>query len=636
MLHAEPDRTAAAGLPLTGGQAGMWLAQRIEPDSAALNVSFTLELRGRVDLGRLADAVRRAVGETECLHVRVGESADGTPHQWAAPVPVEVPVVDLRDVPGAADAARTWMETDRGRAVDLARGPLHAQALIRIADDHVLWYQRYHHIAVDGVTVALVTRRAGELYGTGAAGPVPPPARLADLVEAERAYRASARHDADRAYWLDRMAGRPEPVRLVERGPGLVSRRLRRTTEPTPERTARLRAAADGCGVRVSRLLVAAVAAYLHRVTGAHDLVLGLPVTTRRDPATAAVPGMVSNIVPLRLAVHGGTTGAELVAQARDRITEAVAHSRYRAEDLAKDLGLVEGVADLVGPTVNILPGTGPLPFGDVDGDLRCEWTGPVSDLALTVGESAHGTLRIVLDADAAVCDAQTLDRHLHGFGLLLDALADHPGLPVGRIDLTTDGERDLLLETFGSAPREVPELSWPDAFEAQVRRSPDAVALVCEDTELTYAQLDAQANRLARLLRAEGVRDEDVVAVALPRSPGLVAALLAVMKAGAAYLPLDADHPHDRVAHMLTDSGARTVITARETAADAQRHDQIPDRDVEADGRELHDPAVRSHADPVGCRGDQAADPVVGDHHALGASGGARGVDDVRGTAEG
>ncbi|MFD0428142.1 AMP-binding protein [Streptomyces zhihengii] len=226
-------------------------------------------------------------------------------------------------------------------------------------------------------------------------------------------------------------------------------------------------------------------------------------------------------------------------------------------------------MAELVGPTVNILPGTGRLPFGDLDGDLRCEWTGPVSDLALTVGESAHGTLRIVLDADAAVCDAAALDRHRRAFGLLLDALADRPALPVGRVDLTTEEERHRLLETFGTSPREVPERSWPDAFEDQVRRSPDAVALVCEDTELTYAHLDAEANRLARLLRAEGVRDEDVVAVALPRSPRLVVALLAVMKAGAAYLPLDADHPRDRIAHMLADSGARTVLTDLGTAGD-------------------------------------------------------------------
>ncbi|MBM9623345.1 amino acid adenylation domain-containing protein [Streptomyces zhihengii] len=596
MLHAEPDRAAAAGTPLTGGQAGMWLAQRIEPDSAALNVSFTLELRGRADLGRLADAVRTAVGEAECLHVRVGEAADGTPTQWAAPAPVDVPVVDLRDAPDPAGAARAWTEAERDRPLDLAGEPPHAHALIRVADDHVLWYQRYHHIAVDGVTVALVTRRAGELYGSGTASasgpgaqpgpaegadggtgtgtdtgaPAPAPERaLARLVAAERAYRASPQHAADRAYWHERMAGRPEPVRLLERGPGLVARRLRRTLETTPGQTARLRAAADSCGVRVSRLLVAAVAAYLHRVTGAHDLVLGLPVTTRRDPATAAVPGMVSNIVPLRLAVHGGTTGAGLAAQVQERIAEALTHSRYRAEDLAKDLGLVEGVAELVGPTVNILPGTGRLPFGDLDGDLRCEWTGPVSDLALTVGESAHGTLRIVLDADAAVCDAAALDRHRRAFGLLLDALADRPALPVGRVDLTTEEERHRLLETFGTSPREVPERSWPDAFEDQVRRSPDAVALVCEDTELTYAHLDAEANRLARLLRAEGVRDEDVVAVALPRSPRLVVALLAVMKAGAAYLPLDADHPRDRIAHMLADSGARTVLTDLGTAGD-------------------------------------------------------------------
>ncbi|MFF3687025.1 amino acid adenylation domain-containing protein [Streptomyces sp. NPDC002187] len=568
MFDAESDRTPAAGTPVTGGQSGIWLAQQIEPDSSAFNVSFTLELRGDVDLDRLAAAVRQVSEEADCLHVRIGDE-DGSPRQWPERYPIEVPVVDLRDEPDPENAAWDWMEADRNTSAGLmAHGPLFAHTLIRLADDRVLWCQRYHHIVIDGVGVALISRRAGEIYTDGE------PAGAVDwsvtrLLDSELAYRASEQYRTDRAYWLERLADRPEPVRLVERSSTLISRRYRRTTELSQQDTARLYASAADAGVRMSRLLVAAVAAYVHRVTGAQDLVLGLPVTTRQDPEAMDVPGMVSNILPLRLRVHGGMTPAELMTQVRARIAETVAHARYRGEDLAKDLGLAEGVAELVGPTVNILPGTDWLRFGDHTSDLRPQWLGAVSDLAVTVGESLRGAVRILFDADAEVCDEETLVDHQRRFGILLDAFAEETGRPIGRIELTSAEERAQLLGEFGVAPREVPGLSWPAAFERQVLGTPDAVALVCEDREMTYTELNAAANRLARLLAARGVGGEHVVGVALPRSPELVVSLLAVMKAGAAYLPLDADHPQDRISYMLDDAGAHLVLTTRALSAE-------------------------------------------------------------------
>ncbi|WP_306325768.1 non-ribosomal peptide synthetase, partial [Streptomyces venezuelae] len=366
------------------------------------------------------------------------------------------------------------------------------------------------------------------------------------------------------------MAGRAEPVRLVDRAPTPMTRRLRRTGDLAPATVERLDTAARAAGVRPSRVLLAAVAAYLHRVSGEQDLVLGLPVTARDDEVSAGVPGMVSNIVPLRLDVRPGTTGSALVAQVRDTVAGALAHGRYRAEDLARELGLVDGVPELVGPTVNILPRSADLDFAGHEAELRPEWLGPVSDLAFSFAEGPGGRGHTVhLDADAAICDEDTLAAHERRFLALLDAFTEDLDRPVGHIELTSAPERARLLDEFGTAPREVPELSWPAAFERQVRRSPEAVALVCEDRELTYAELDDAADRLAQLLRSRGVGAEDVVGVALPRSPELVVALLAVMKAGAAYLPLDADHPQDRIAYMLTDAGARTVVTVHALAGE-------------------------------------------------------------------
>ncbi|MGP4086244.1 amino acid adenylation domain-containing protein [Streptomyces sp. KR55] len=574
MFDAESDRTTASGTPVTGGQSGIWLAQQIEPDGSAYNVSFVLKLHGDIDLDRLTAAIRQATEEAESLHVRI-VAEKGVPHQVPARFPVDVPLVHLSGEPDPEDAAHRWMEADRDRPANLAEGPLFAQVLLRLADDRVWWYQRYHHIVVDGVGIAQIARRAGDLYTGDDETPdddkVPAPDwALSRLVDADTAYRASERYAEDRAYWLERMADRPEPVRLVERASAPMQRRIRRTTELPAPVAARLRTAAADADVRLSRLLVAAVAAYLHRATGEQDLVLGLPVTTRQAPATRHIPGMVSNILPLRVTVRPEMTATQLLAAVHEAIAETVTHSRYRAEDLARDLGLVDGVQELVGPTVNILPRDGSLRFRDLEADLVPLWLGPVSDLAITIEDfDVDPGLRIHFDADADVCDEPTLAEHERRFLMLLHAFAGELSRPVAHLELVSDAEHAQLLGEFGVAPRKVPELSWPAAFEQQMRRTPDAVALVCEDRELTYAELNAAANRLARLLAARGVGGEDVVAVALPRSPELVVCLLAVMKAGAAYLPLDADHPQDRIAYMLGDAGARTVVTTRELSAD-------------------------------------------------------------------
>lgn len=212
MFDVESDRDTS-GLPVTGGQSGIWLAQQIEPDSSAYNIVFALHLRGAVDLGRLTAAVRRALDEAECLHVGVTPGEDG-PRQTPRPVPFDLPVVDLRATADPDEAAAAWMATDRDRPVDLARDPLFAHALLRLADDRVLWCQRYHHIVTDGMGVALITRRAGELYSAadaadGVAAPSTGPCPVSSPPTARTA-RRSGTPQTGRGGWSAWRAG-PSP-----------------------------------------------------------------------------------------------------------------------------------------------------------------------------------------------------------------------------------------------------------------------------------------------------------------------------------------------------------------------------------------------------------------------------------------
>jgi amino acid adenylation domain-containing protein len=533
-------------LALTAAQSGILLAQRIDPQSTDYNIACSVELRGAVDLDRLTAAIRQAVAEAECLHVRI--SGD---RQIVLPPPeIPLPVLDLDDT-----AAEEWMAADRSRVIDLERGPLFGQALIRTGAGRVLWYQRYHHIVTDGYGIVLITRRAAELYTS------PQPFRpwpVQSLVDSDRAYLDSARHAGDRDDWGSRLADRPEPARLLEPG------------DPAAE-LARTRSVVAPQGIRLSRVMIAAVAAYVHRFTGRRDVVLALPVAARDDAESRAAPGLVSNILPLRLAVRPELTPAGLITAVTREIRELTAHGRYRGERLARELGAADGLRELVGPTVNLIGFARDLRFGDHEASVRSRWTGPVDDLAVTVVEQPDGSAVLEL---AGRCPPAELAGHERRLLAVLDAMTAAPDRPLGTIELLSGAERREVLTGFGDDPRPVDELSWPELFERQARRTPDAPALVCESERLSYAELDAASNRFARLLITRGVAPEDVVAVNLPRSTGLVTALLGIMKAGAAYLPLDENLPAERVEFMLADAGARMVVDAGDLA-ESKRFDE-------------------------------------------------------------
>ncbi|MFF4591812.1 non-ribosomal peptide synthase/polyketide synthase [Amycolatopsis sp. NPDC001319] len=564
------------GSPLTAAQAGVFFAQSLAPADPAYRIGWYADVRGRLDPARLADAVRRAVGEAEGLHVTVEADETGVPRQDPAPCAAEVPVVDLSGEPDPEAAAHAWMRAALAEPADLARGPLTAHAVLVLGPDRVWWAQTFHHLVTDAYGQAVLTRRAAELYDGGKSTV---DWSVAPLLTADREYRESAARKADREYWREKLAGRPDPVRLAG-GEGEV---VRRSVTLPAARADALRKFAGNHGTRLSRVAIAALAAYAHRVTGAEDLVLGLPVAARPDAALRDRPGMLSNLLPLRVSARPSTTPAELVAALTREVADVLDHSRYRGEDLAREQNLTGGMHELTGLSLNFLPEVS-VSFGEATATVHSVALGPVTDLAVTAHDAgAGGGLRLEF---AAAGTPETLAEHERRFLAVLDAMAASTDRPIAAIDLLTERERQLVLTDFATAPTEAPELTWPEAFARVVARQPDAVAVVCEGEQLTYAELDAAANRLARLLTARGVGAEDVVAVALPRSVDLVVGLLGVLKSGAAYLPLDLDLPEDRLRYLLTDSGACAVLSVTESA------DQLPAVDEVV---LLDDPAVRA-----------------------------------------
>ncbi|MEV6128168.1 amino acid adenylation domain-containing protein [Streptomyces violaceusniger] len=567
---------------MTDGQRGIWYAVQGDSANPLFGLAERVDIQGPVDTGLFEAALRRVVDETEALRVSFGEDADG-PYQVVAPGldwPFHLVDVSGQDDPEAA--VRAWASADQKRPVDLFAGPLFTFALFRLAEDRHVWYQRHHHIALDGLSVGMVARRVAAVYSAAVAGePCPESGHggLRELIEADAAYGGSEQIADDRRYWAEQLADRPEvqgltaqPTRYPD-GPLL---RVVSTLEPTAVES--IRSLAREAGTAWPTVAVAAQALYLHRITGRTDVVLALPVAARPGGDAANVPGMVSNLVPLRLSVRPGDTVAELLGQVSRRMRGALRHQRYRYEELRRDAGTLADGSRLVGPRVNIIMFDYDLDFGGHPGVVHNLTIGHDDDLTVVVDNRAgDGGLRVELNASPELYSPAEVERHGERLTGLLRALgAGAPDRPLGLLDIATEPERRQVLVDFAGDPAQAATAALsarPDGdraatatltelFEARVRECPEAPAVSLGADTLTYAELNARANALARLLVARGAGPGRFVGLVLPRSIDLVVALLAVVKSGAAYVPIDPAYPADRIAYTVSDVDLALLVT--------------------------------------------------------------------------
>ncbi|WP_016908089.1 non-ribosomal peptide synthetase [Streptomyces xiaopingdaonensis] len=566
--RTSPDTGQALRLPLTAAQSGMWYAQALDPASPALNTAECLRIDGPLDAGLFAEALRRVTEEAEALRVRVEDTPQG-PRQRLLPA-VELPL-SVHDLRGdkAERRAEAWMRDDLARARDLSRELPFTHALFRVADERWLWYQCIHHLVMDGYGYSLLVRRTAEVYSALAEGADPAPrtfGRLAELVARDAAYRSSEEFAADRAHWKAALADRPEAPRLAGRD-ALASRTFgRRTAYLPPAITERLRTLAEELRATWPDVLVAAQALYTARVTGRSDVVLGLPLMGRMGSAALRIPGMVMNVLPLRLAVRPSDTLASLVRQVVLGIRDVRRHQRYRYEDIRRDLGLLGEGRALVGPLVNVMPFDYGAAFAGVPARAMNLSTGPVDDLTVNIYDRADGRgLRIDHDGNPALYPHEALAAHQSRFLRLLEQLAGaDPQQPLGAYAVASPAEREFVLDECNRTARELPHTTLAGPFESRARETPGATALREGGTALSYEELNARANRLARLLQDEGAKPGALVAVSLPRSTDLVVSLLAVAKSGAAFLPLDPEYPPERLAYMLDDAAPVCAVADR------------------------------------------------------------------------
>ncbi|MGW0601615.1 amino acid adenylation domain-containing protein [Streptomyces sp. NPDC002776] len=587
-------------VPLSYAQQRLWFLHQLEGPSPTYNIPTALRLTGPLDRRALEAALRDVVARHESLRTVFAEDEDGAHQIVLGPERAEL-------VFETADTSEDRWEEDLAQAsrysFDLSTElPVRAR-LLRVGDtDHVLLLL-IHHIASDAWSRGPLARDLAAAYTARCTGRAPDwqplPVQYADYALWQREVLGDdgdgdSVAGAQLAYWKQALAGLPERLELpADRPRPAVASQAGDRVEFTlgAELHQRLGELARSTDTTLHMVLQAALAALLTRLGAGEDISLGTPIAGRTDDATDQLVGFFVNTLVLRTDTGGDPTFRELLARVRAADLAAYTHQDLPFERLVEVLNPARSLAhhplfqvvlavQNAGPRPGDTAGLPTLPGGLVVSGLGGTATAAKVDLGFSVVErraedNAPVGVGGVLDYSTDLFDRRTAQSLVDRFVRLLTDAAARPEATLSRLEVLGAEERQRVLHEWNDTARNLAPTTLPDSFERHVREQPDAEALVFDSASLSYAELDARANRLARLLVARGAGPERLVALALPRSAELAVAVLAVTKAGAAYLPLDPGHPAGRISDTLADAAPVALLTTSAVAA------ELPETDV-------------------------------------------------------
>ncbi|MDG2480670.1 MAG: condensation domain-containing protein, partial [Alphaproteobacteria bacterium] len=443
------------GTPLLRVQQGVWFGQALAADDCAYVIGQYTQIDGALDTDLFIRATQLVVSETQTLRLRF-EEADGSLVQHVVELADWAPLVlYFSDQPDPEAAAQSWVSGRLRTPFDVARSPLFSWALIRLGEDRHRWVQIYHHLILDGRAGAVLQRRVADVYGELVAGHRPGAVDYVpvdELAREETDYRDSARWLKDRDYWRGLLSDRPDPVRLAETLLPAPPAFLRESFELSAPLSDALRVRARAAGVSVPNLVMAAVAIYVHRLTGKRDIMISAPLLGRTGRRVRNTPAMLANAMPMRFQLHPSENVADVLQQAKRQQNAALRHQQFSQDDLRDALSMGPQDDQLAPISVNSMPFDVAQRLGSCSSTTHNLSNGPVPDISFISYED-HPGMGIAFDVDAngQYYSRDALCRHAKRFERLLSSMASSPNAAVGSLDLLDADERDLVVEGFNA-----------------------------------------------------------------------------------------------------------------------------------------------------------------------------------------
>ena len=566
-------------LPLVAAQPGIWMAERLSTLPGAWSVAHYVELRGALDPALLGKAIVAGLQQADTLSLRF-EEEEGEVWQWVAADRTfgEPSIIDLRTAPDPHRAATERMQADLAQDLRVDGGnPLVCHQLLRVGDDRWYWYQRYHHLLVDGFSFPAITRQIAAIYRAwqrGEATPESPFTPFAEVVDEYQRYAGSEAWQRDKAFWQAQRQALPAPASLSAAplgGRAAGSDIWRMKLEMNADAFRRLAGHAPQC--QPADLALALTTLWLGRLCNRMDYAAGFIFMRRMGSAALTSTGPVLNVLPLAVHIDAQETLADLAMRLAAQLKKMRRHQRYDAEQIVRDSGKAAGDEPLFGPVLNVKVFDYQLDIDGVQALTHTLATGPVNDLELALFPDETGGLSLEILANKARYDEAELRRHVARLTALLAQFAADPALRCGEAEMLSADELARLAAVNDTAVP-LPATTLSALVADQARKTPDAPALADAHWQFSYREMRQQVVALAQLLRQRGVKPGDSVAVALPRSVFLTLALHGIVEAGAAWLPLDTGYPDDRLRMMLEDARPSLLITSADQLA---RFSDIP-----------------------------------------------------------
>ncbi|MFB0846563.1 non-ribosomal peptide synthetase [Paenibacillus oleatilyticus] len=568
--------TASGTFPLTQAQKRIWFMQKVHPDSGFMNFGLSVKFLTHVSPELLKKAVAQFILENDSIRLSITTSASddpGMPRQYISPEdPPDIPLLDFRNEQAPDQAARLWIDAATRQPYPLEASRLYDFAFLRLSDTESWLYLKCHHILGDGTALVQAGADIVDLYlclARGQARDFQKKPSYLEAIDREHAYLESDRYAQDRQYWDDKFRTLPERISLARTGNptgNMESGRYGFTIDGG--RRARVDAFCLESGVTPSAFFLALFYAYLYRMTGQRDIVLASITGNRTSPRDKHTFGMFAGVAAFRYEVdpqHIFTSHCQALAKAYTRMLR---HQKYPYNQFVartRERHPNAGALYHIGTEFQVMNFRKDDEIGVTS---QIHFSGSIADELLfhVKDHKDSGTYRLDFEYQRALFGEDEIAAHGERYVNLLDDALSHPERTVAELRLLSEAEERRILTDFNRTERDFgPQRTFTELFAGQVRRTPDAVAVEFGDERLTYHELEQWTRRLAHGLRSRGVAAECVVAVMLPKGPELIAAMIAVLRAGGAYLPVDPDYPAERIAYMLNDSQAQFLMTKGE-----------------------------------------------------------------------